>query len=224
MPCRSDVQENSRWGKVAAVTTTSPPWGSFLRLPWLAGRTRVLGVVLGCVVAAAGIAMTLQAGLGVGPFDVLVSGLAFRLGVSFGVASVLMSTAAAIVGRVLGAHVGPGTFVSMLAVGPLIDAWRLVLPEPVHVVWQTALLVVGLVVLSLGLSLLIVARLGAGPVEVLMLGLSGRGLAMRWVRTIMEITFCVAGIVLGGQFGAGTIFIAVFVGHVIAFFVPRDTT
>lgn len=222
MPREGDVQANPWWGKVAAVTTTRPPWGSFLRLPWLAGRMRVLGVAAGCFVAAGGIATTLQAGLGVGPFDVLISGVAGQLGVTFGIASVMVSTTVAIAGRSLGAHVGPGTLASMLAIGPLIDGWRLVLPEPTGVVWQAAVLTVGLLVLAFGLSLLIVARLGAGPVEVLMLGLSGRGLAMRWVRTGMEVSFCVAGIVLGGQFGLGTIFIAVAIGHVMALFVPTD--
>lgn len=193
-----------------------------LHLPELVGRARALGVIAGCLVTAAGIAATLDAGLGVGPYDVLGSGVAGRTGLTFGVANLIISTVVCFIGWRLGAKVGFGSLAAVLTIGPLVDGWRLLLPVPAALGWQVVWLLVGLGVLSFGLSLIVAAGLGSGPVEVLMLGLSGRGVPLRWVRTGLEISFCVAGIVLGGQFGVGTIVIALAIGHTLTAFVPRE--
>ncbi len=142
---------------------------------------------------------------------------------TFGLASVVVSTLFVAVGWRLGASVGPGTLVAMLGIGPSVDAWSLLLPGAVDgLVVQAGLLAVGLVAIALGLSLVIAADLGAGPMEVVMLGLSGRGVPLRWVRTSLEIGVFATGWALGGQAGVGTVIIALAIGHLIAAFVPSD--
>lgn len=203
--------------------TTAPPLPRrFPRLPTLAGRARLPGVLAGCVVAACGIAMTLRSGLGVGPYDVLNTGVAAQTGVTFGTANVLGSIIACVIGWRLGARIGIGTIIATLAIGPLVDAWRIVIPAPSALGAQVGLLSVGLVVLAFGLSLVIAAGLGAGAIEVLMLGIVNLGVPLRWARTALEIGMCAAGIALGGEFGLGTIVIALAIGHVMALFVPRE--
>jgi uncharacterized membrane protein YczE len=216
------VQQGGVQGMVAAVTTTRTATRFSLHLPLLAGRWRLLGVVTGCVIAAGGIAATLQAGLGVGPYDVLNSGVSGQLGISFGTANVLASVTACLVGWRLGGKIGPGTIVATLAIGPFVDLWRLVIPEVSALPIQIGLLLAGLVVLSFGLSLIIASGLGAGAIEVLMLGIVNLGVPLRWARTVLEIGMCIAGVALGGQFGPGTILIALAIGHVMAMFVPRE--
>ena len=194
-----------------------------LSLPRWQGRARWGALLAGCLVAGGGIALTLLADLGVGPYDVLNSGVAAQLGVTFGLASVLVSTLFVAVGWRLGAVVGPGTLVAMLGIGPSVDAWSLLLPGSVEgLAVQGGLLVIGLVAIAFGLSLVIAANLGAGPMEVLMLGLSGRGVPLRWVRTGLEIGVFATGWALGGQVGVGTVVIALAIGHLIAAFVPSD--
>lgn len=202
-------------------TTSTAPRVS-LHLPLLVGRARLPAVLVGCAVAACGIAMTLQAGIGVGPYDVLNSGVSKQTGITFGAANVLGSITACFIGWRMGAKVGVGTVVSVVLIGPLVDAWRWVLPEPSALAAQSAWLLVGLVVLAFGLSLIIAANLGPGAIEVLMLGIVARGIPLRWARTLLEVGMCVAGILLGGQFGVGTIVIALAIGHVMALFVPRE--
>ncbi|MFO8075024.1 MAG: hypothetical protein R6T85_02755 [Egibacteraceae bacterium] len=160
-----------------------------------------------------------------GPYDVLNSGVAARLGVTFGLASVLVSTLFVAFGWRLGAPVGPGTLVAMLGIGPSVDAWGLLLPESVDgLAAQGAMLAVGIVAIALGLSLVIAADLGAGPMEVVMLGLAGRGVPLRWVRTGLEVTVFATGWALGGQVGVGTVVVALAIGHLIAAFVPPDVS
>lgn len=179
-------------------------------------------MVAGCVVLALGIAAALEAGLGVGPYDVLIDGLADRLGVTFGVASVGLGAIFVVAGWALGGPVGVGTVVAVALVGPLVDVWRLLLPAPDALVAQAGQLLVAVPVIAVGLGLMIAARLGVGPMEVVMLGLLGRGVPLRWVRTALEVSVALIGWGLGGTLGVGTVVIALTLGHALAAVTPRE--
>lgn len=193
-----------------------------LRLPVLRGRARLPGLVAGCAIAALGIAAALEAGLGVGPYDVLIDGVATRAGVTFGVASVALGGLFVLAGWALGGPVGLGTLLVVGLVGPLVDVWRLVVPDPQALAGQLSQLAVAVAIIAMGLGLMIAARLGVGPMEVVMLGLLDRGVPLRWVRTAMEVGVAASGWALGGQLGLGTIVIALGLGHALAAVIPRE--
>lgn len=195
---------------------------SALTLPRLRGGARVPGMIAGCVVLALGIAAALEAGLGVGPYDVLIDGLAEQAGVTFGVASVGLGVAFVLAGWALGGPVGLGTVVAVALVGPLVDGWRLLVPAPEAMAAQAGQLVVAVPVIAVGLGLMIAARLGVGPMEVVMLGLVGRGVPLRWVRTALEVSVAACGWALGGSLGVGTVVIALTLGHALATVNPRQ--
>ena len=85
-------------------------------------------LVVGIVAVAAGGGMYIGAGLGPGPRDGLMTGLAER-GMSISVARTLIEVSVVAAGFVLGGTVGVGTLVFALAIGPLT---QLFLP-PFHV-------------------------------------------------------------------------------------------
>lgn len=206
---------------MTSAASSSSRTGVFT-LPPLRGRARLPGLVVGCAVLALGIAAALEAGLGVGSYDVLVDGLAERLGVTFGVASVGLGALFVLAGWALGGPVGLGTLVAVALVGPLVDGWRLWVPAPDAVAVQAGQLALAVPVIAVGLGLMIAARLGVGPMEVVMLGLAGRGVALRWVRTGLEVAVAATGWVLGGTLGVGTVVIALTLGHALAAVVPRQ--
>lgn len=204
------------------VTTLSRA-REFVRLPAIRGRTRLVTLPLGAIIGGGGISLTLWAGLGLGPYDLLIDGVSEVLGTTFGVASVVTSVVVVFTGWRLGGPVGPGTIVTMLGIGPMVDAWGWLLPASPEVLWlQVVGLLVGLVTLGFGLSLVVASNLGGAPVEVLMLGLAGRGLSLPWVRTLMEITMAATGWALGGMLGLGTVVIALAIGHILALFLPKE--
>ena len=65
------------------------------------------------------------------------------------------------------------------------------------------------------------AGLGPGPRDGLMTGLAARGHSIRVVRTSIELTVLVAGWILGGSIGLGTVVYALGIGPLAHVFIPR---
>jgi uncharacterized membrane protein YczE len=72
-------------------------------------------------------------------------------------------------------------------------------------------------------ALYIGAGLGPGPRDGLMTGLAQRGHSIRVARTSIEVLVLVAGWLLGGTVGIGTVAYAVSIGPLVHYFLPRLT-
>jgi len=76
--------------------------------------------------------------------------------------------------------------------------------------------VAGVLLVGLGSGLYIRAKLGAGPRDVLMLGLHRiTGVRVAVTRATLEITVAIAGFLLGGTVGIGTLVFALGVGPAV---------
>lgn len=176
---------------------------------------RVVLYAGGTIGLAAGVALTLVAGLGVGPSDVFIGALAGHLGVGHGTATSLFILTMLVGGLLLGSRPGPGTFVTALALGPLINIAEGAL-APLHT-GITALDAVtgvfGVVVICIGIGLVICAEIGRGATELFVDRVSTR-LRRRpaRVRTGFEASLLVAGIALSGPIGPITVVVAVVIG------------
>ena len=67
------------------------------------------------------------------------------------------------------------------------------------------------------------AGLGPGPRDGLMVGLANRGLTLRRVRTVIEVTVLAVGWELGGNVGWGTLLYALAIGPLAQIFIPLFT-
>lgn len=73
-------------------------------------------------------------------------------------------------------------------------------------------------------ALYIGAQFGSGPRDGLITGIMRiTGKSAGTVRTVLEVSVVLVGILLGGQFGPGTIVLAFIVGPIIGFFLPKVT-
>ena len=73
-------------------------------------------------------------------------------------------------------------------------------------------------------ALYVGARLGPGPRDGLMTGLTRRtGYPLKWVRTAIEVTVLAAGWLLGGPVGIGTVLFALTIGPIVHLVLPRVT-
>ena len=95
--------------------------------------------------------------------------------------------------------------VGNFAIGPMIDLVLDRLPEQETLAVRVPLLVVGLLVLAVAICLVISTDLGAGPTEVVMLGLVRHRMPVVPARWLSDGIPMLVGVALGGALGIGTI-------------------
>jgi uncharacterized membrane protein YczE len=176
-------------------------------------------LAVGIVLLGIGIALTLEARLGISPFDVLHQGIARQTGLSIGTVVILVGLAILLLWIPLRQRLGVGTVINALTVGALIDlgVWLLPAPDALAVRWLY--LTGGIVVTGLGMGLYISAGLGPGPRDGLMTGIAARGHPIWLVRTGLEATALVIGWGLGGDVGIGTVVFAFSIGPIGHYFI-----
>lgn len=114
----------------------------------------------------------------------------------------------------------PPPSIRLLAVSA--DLGLALLPERLGLPARIALLLGGVLLNGLAVAVYVGARLGPGPRDGLMTGLSAAtGLSLRRVRTLIEVAVLAAGWLLGGTVGVGTVLYALAVGPLTQFFMPR---
>jgi uncharacterized membrane protein YczE len=188
---------------------------------WRELRRRLPQLLVGIPVLGVGIAMTLQARLGVSPYDVLHQGIAAKTGLSVGTVVILVGLVVLLFWIPLRQRPGLGTVFNTLTVGLVIDLALRVVPEPDLLAARIPLLVVGILVTGLGMGLYIGAGLGPGPRDGLMTGLAAKRFPLWAVRTVLELTALAAGWVLGGNVGIGTVAFAFGIGPLGQFFLAH---
>ncbi|MGH3645973.1 MAG: hypothetical protein ACRDTM_02170 [Micromonosporaceae bacterium] len=197
-----------------------------VKLPSLAGRRlprRVTQLYLGLTLYGVSMALLIESTLGLDPWDVLHQGLALRTGLRFGWIVIAVSILVLLAWIPLRQKPGFGTLSNAVVIGLVVDAALALLPtvEPLWARW--AFLISGIVLNGVATGLYIGARLGPGPRDGLMTGLAARGHSIRVVRTAIEVTVLVAGWLLGGTVGLGTLLYAVSIGPLAHVLIPLFT-
>lgn len=175
--------------------------------------TRFLRMIFGIAFYACGVYLTIQANLGLSPWDALHMGISETTGIRFGDAGVVVGLGVLVVAVLLGEKVGFGTLINTVMIGKLVDVFNYfeVLPKMEGFLPGLVMLFIGQVIVCFGMYFYIGAALGTGPRDSLMVALNRKlprvpiGLA----RGLVEGTALVIGWMLGGKVGIGTL-IAVF--------------
>ena len=176
---------------------------------------RLLRLVLGMIVSAAGIVMMLQANIGLEPWSVLQQGLKKTCGMTFGFASIIVGAAVMLTAVLCGESFGFGTIINIVLCGVLIDLlvalnW---IPQMQHLWSGTLLLLGGMELLTLGTWMYMRSALGTGPRDALMVALARKtGKSVGVCRISVEVLVIIAGFALGGQVGLGTVIAALGLG------------
>ena len=181
----------------------------------LSGRARTAQLFLGLLFVGTGIGMILRAGLGVASWDVLNVALSERFGVPLGVVAVLVGLAAGATAVALGARPRVRSLVPLFVVSPMLELAVHVITTPATLVGQFALLLSGMVLLAVGVGAYIGSENGAGPADLLFLSLAAKGLPVWAARAGLDGTVVLAGWLLGGPVGVGTIIVTAGIGPMI---------
>jgi uncharacterized membrane protein YczE len=165
-------------------------------------------------------AMLVLAGLGLDPWDVLHQGLARTFGLGIGTWAILISCVVLSLWWPLRQRPGLGTVANATIVGAVMDL-MLALVHPPHALWARIVLLLGGVAGNgIATGLYVGAGLGPGPRDGLSIGIAARGRSLRVVRTCIEATVLVTGILLGGTVGVGTVVYALSIGPITHVTIP----
>jgi uncharacterized membrane protein YczE len=167
-----------------------------------------------------GIGLTVQADLGLAPWDVLHQGIADRLGIPMGNVAIVVGLLVLLAWIPLHQRVGLGTIMNVVVVGLALDVVLVILPAPTTLAVRWLFLLGGLAIIALATGLYIGAGLGTGPRDGLMVGLRERGVKVHVARTAIELGALALGWALGGTVGIGTVVSALLIGPMVHVALP----
>lgn len=180
---------------------------------------KTLVVMLGTLLMAIGVNLFIISGQGVDPLSTLLDGITQHVPVTLGsMISIFNASVLVIIFFVDRRHIGLGSFINGIFTGVFSN----MLMEPMQVVNGLPTIVIvllGTLIFSLGIAVYMNAMLGLGTIEATMLILTSRtGIPATRIRTAMDVSFIVGGILLGATFGYGSIISALFNGKLIGIF------
>jgi uncharacterized membrane protein YczE len=177
---------------------------------------RLVILVFGLFVYGLGVALTVQASLGIAPWDVFAQGISIQTGLSFGVSTVVVSGLVLLAWIPLKVKPGIGTIANAILIGLFADFWLMLLPD-LTIYWQQLLMfLIGVVIVALATGLYISSKLGSGPRDGLMQGTANALDRPFWlVRTGYEGSVLTIGWLMGGQVREGTLIFALSIGYLV---------
>ena len=172
---------------------------------------------LGLVLFGLGEGLLIVSFAGASPWSILAQGIALNVDLSIGIITVLISIGVLFLWLPLKQKPGVGTILNAIIIGLMIDVCIKFIPTPENYLNQLILATIAVLTVGLGGGIYLVANLGAGPRDGLMVGLQKKtNLPIATVRAFLEITVMSIGWYLGGTVGIGTLLFAFGIGPSVA--------
>ncbi len=187
---------------------------------------RIILLFIGVCLLSIGIVLTIHSGAGASPWDVFHLGMVNVTGLTIGRISQLAGVVILIIAAFFKEYPGWGTIFNTYFIGYFIDVIRSKQLIPfAATTWQMwAMLFFGILFTGWGTCLYLLACLGSGPRDSLMLGLIKKFHQPVWkIRLVIETTAMMIGYFLGGLIGIGTVLTAILIGFAVqsGFFLTR---
>ena len=154
---------------------------------------------------------------GASPWSVLAQGISLHVDLSIGVITLFVSSFVLFFWFFLDQKPGIGTIMNIIIIAIMIDISIFYFQAPENYVSKIIMAVIAVLIVGLGSGFYLVANLGPGPRDGLMVGLQKKTkLPIALVRAFLEITVVITGWYLGGTVGIGTLLFAFGVGPAVA--------
>ena len=159
-----------------------------------------------------GVYLTIQANIGAGPWDVLNLGIARSLGILYGSASIAVSFTILVIDILFREPIGIAMFIDAVVVGKAVDFfnWLDLVPACKSLRTGIPVMIAGLFILAYTQFTYMIASLGCGPRDTLLVALAKRSkrLPIGAVSIALLSTATLIGWLLGGPVGVGTVICA----------------
>jgi uncharacterized protein len=154
---------------------------------------------------------------GASPWSVLAQGISLNVDFTVGITTIIVSLVVLIFWIPLKQKPGIGTILNAIIIGFMIDLCINFVPTPESYIHKIILAILAVLTVGLGGGIYLVANLGAGPRDGLMVGLQKKtNMPIAAVRGLLEITVMSIGWYLGGTVGVGTLLFAFGIGPAVA--------
>ena len=154
---------------------------------------------------------------GASPWSVLAQGISLNVNLSIGLITLIISITVLLFWFPLRQKPGIGTILNALIIAAMIDICIKFVPTPEIYYSQLLLAFIAVLTVGLGGGIYLIANLGAGPRDGLMVGLQIKtNLPIAAVRAFLEISAVSIGWYLGGTVGPGTLLFAFGIGPAVA--------
>ena len=190
---------------------------------------RLVFLFCGLTIAHLGVTLFLLANLGADPFNVFVQGLNHLMhgfSLTHGIIHMCISFMIILVLLAMDrSYIKADTIICMSCGGPIIDFFMWLLNrldiESMGLSMKIPVLILGCVILAFGMTIVIRSEAGTGPNDLVAVVISEKGhFNFGLTRVITDSIFVLAGFMMGGKLGIGTIICAFLVGFVADFFMP----
>jgi uncharacterized membrane protein YczE len=180
-------------------------------------KITIFYLIFGLILFGIGEALLVTASIGVSPWFVLHQGLAFKTGYTIGITTFIVSIVVLLLWFPLKQKPGIGTILNAILISVVIDLSLFILPYPKEFLFQFLQVIIGILIIGIGSGYYLIANLGPGPRDGLMVGLSKQtNQSIAFVRTILELSVVGIGFLLGGIVGIGTIIYAICIGFSVS--------
>ena len=164
-----------------------------------------------------GDSLLIQSEIGNAPWSVLAQGIAAKLDITMGWSTFAISSVVLLLWIPLKEKPGFGTLSNIALIAIAIQVGVTVFPVQDSYLLGIIYCLIGIAMVGIGSSLYITCGLGPGPRDGLMTALNKKtGVRIGRVRLGIEGTVLVAGWLLGGTVGLGTLMFALLIGQSIA--------
>ena len=171
-------------------------------------------LIFGLFIYGIGLAMMVDAQIGVAPWDVLAQGISVQTSLTFGQATVFVSALVLLIWIPLRVKPGLGTVMNAVLIGVFADLAMPFIPETSSYWQQLVMFLAGMLMISYATGLYISCGMGKGPRDGLNMGLAAKFKSPFWIaRTAVEIVVVSIGFILGGQVREGTLIFAFAIGY-----------
>ncbi|MBR3741755.1 MAG: hypothetical protein IKN04_15090 [Clostridia bacterium] len=189
-------------------------------------------IVLGLLVFAFGVHLTIFANIGLAPWDCLGMGISYHTPLNYGLSMTVMAVIILGIDLCLHERIGYGTIIDALLTGNFVQMYNDLNPFPENQnLWVgIAVMVLGFVFMALGMWIYMKAGQCCGPRDSLLVGIGKRlpRLPIGLVEILLWAAVLLVGWLLGGPVGIGTLISTFGAGAVmqvvynILHFEPRD--
>jgi uncharacterized membrane protein YczE len=191
------------------------PWRAEHR--WQLSPLRVFILFFGLSIFGLGDSLLVQSNIGNAPWTVFAEGLSLKTGWSLGFSTFIISIFVLLAWIPLRERPGFGTLSNIVLIAAFIQIGISIFPAQSSAVGGVIYVLIGISLVGIGSSLYITCGLGPGPRDGAMTGIHNvTGVRVGRVRLAIEVTVLLAGALMGGTVGVGTLLFALLIGHSVA--------